>query len=315
MGAALQSLAASLSQGQPVSPRPPLSLAPATPTDPVGLVRAVNEFLTYQARLSRSDRYLRQLRVVFSSLTRGRSGLLVHELTPADVRRWLERGEWSQGTRRRYAADLRGFLDWCRRRQWCMANAAEDVRVPRVVDTRPPAIHTPAEVSRILECARVNPDVMRHLAVRYFAGLRTAEAMALREEDVRQGEGIIVVPARVAKTRRRRVVAIAPNLREWLALGGTLRGMRPDTIRQVMRTAGVACPPNVSRHSWCSHHLAMHESAARTALEAGHAEAILFAHYRALVTRAQAVAYFGVVPSEGGSGGSTARSPAGMVIP
>jgi integrase len=311
IGAALQSLAASLSGGQPVPPpRPSLSTGP---TDPMGLSRAVNEFLTYQARLARSDRYLRQLRTVFGSLAKGRGNLMVHELTPAEVRRWSESGRWSQGTRRRYVSDLRGFMDWCRRRGWCASNPAEDVRIPRMIDTRAPSIHTPAEVSKILECSRGNLDVTRHLAVRYFAGLRTAEAMALREEDVRQEEGIIVVPARVAKTRRRRVVAIAPNLAQWLALGGTLRGMRPDTIRQVTRLAGVTCPPNVSRHSWCSHHLALHESAAKTALEAGHAEAMLFAHYRALVSKAQAVAYFGLAPSAGG--GSTASSSAGIVIP
>jgi hypothetical protein len=40
----------------------------------------------------------------------------------------------------------------------------------------------------------------------------------------------------------------------------------------------------------------LHESAAKTALEAGHAEAMLFAHYRALVSKAQALEYFAVTP-------------------
>lgn len=294
MGAALQSLAASMGQASPLPPRPP-SL-PSGPTDPRGLAAAVNEFLVYQARLARSDRYLRQLRVVFNSLLKGRRDCMVHELTPADVRRWAEAGRWSQGTARRYVADVRGFLEWCRRREWVLSNPADEVRIPKAVDTRPPPIHTPEEVAAILEASRSNLDVTRHLAVRYFAGLRTAEAMALREEDVRTAEGILVVPAAKAKTRRRRVVRICPALASWLALGGQLRGIRPDTVRQVMRLAGVKCPPNVSRHSWCSYHLALHESAAKTALEAGHAEAMLFGHYRALVSQEAAARYFGIRP-------------------
>jgi integrase len=252
--------------------------------------------LVYQARLARSDRYLRQLRVVFNSLLKGRRDCMVHELTPADVRRWAEAGRWNQGTARRYVADVRGFLEWCRRRQWCQGNAAHEVRIPKPVDTRTPPIHTPEEVAAILQASRANLDVTRHLAVRYFAGLRTAEVMALREEDVRIAEGILIVPAAKAKTRRRRVVRICPALAAWLDLGGQLRGIRPDTVRQVMRLAGVKCPPNVSRHSWCSYHLALHESAAKTALEAGHAEAMLFAHYRALVTQEAATRYFGIRP-------------------
>lgn len=294
MGAALQSLAASMGPANPFPAQPP-SLT-STPTDPRGLAAAVNEFLVYQARLARSDRYLRQLRVVFNNLLKGRRDCMVHELTAADVRRWAEAGPWSPGTARRYVADVRGFLEWCRRRHWVLSNPAEDVRIPKPVDTRTPAIHTPEQVAMILETSRSNLDVTRHLAVRYFAGLRTSEAMALREEDVRVGEGIIVVPAAKAKTRRRRVVRICPALAAWLALGGQLRGIRPDTVRQVMRLAGVPCPPNVSRHSWCSYHLALHESAAKTALEAGHAEAMLFGHYRALVSHSAAVAFFQIVP-------------------
>jgi integrase len=317
MGAALQTLAASFqasptvpssgtSSLSPPAPGPKLGGAHANhapifsqPIDPKPLVAAVNEFLVYQARLARSDRYLRQLRVVFSSLTKGRRGILVHELTAGAVRAWSESPGWSPGTARRYVADVRGFLEWCRRREWIHSNPAQDVRIQKPRDVRAPKIHTPEEVGRILTtAAAVDLDVCRHLAVRYFAGLRTSEALALSECDLRQVVGLLVVPAAVAKTRRRRVVQICPALKAWLALGGTLRGMRPDSIRRVMRLSGVDCPPNVSRHSWCSYHLALHESAAKTALEAGHAEAILFAHYRALVSRAAALEYFSLRPPQ-----------------
>lgn len=250
--------------------------------------------------MDRSDRYLRQLRVVFRGFSRGRSTLPIADLTAEAVGEWAESGGRSNYTRRTYLADVRAFLDWCRRRGWCHDNVAAEVRVPRVIDTRAPSVHTPEQVRTILEAARVaDLDICRHLSIRYFAGLRTSEAMQMTEADIRRGESILVVPARVAKTRRRRIVRICPTLHAWLDLGGTLRGIRPETIRLVIRSTGIQWPPNVTRHSWCSYHLATHESAAKTALEAGHSETMLFAHYRALVTPTSAKEFWAIEPTKG----------------
>jgi len=81
-----------------------------------------------------------------------------------------------------YLNEVRTFLSWAHRRGWCPTNVAQYVRVPKMIDTRAPAIHTPDEVRRVLVSARAaDPDVCRQLAIRYFAGLRTQEAMILRE--------------------------------------------------------------------------------------------------------------------------------------
>ena len=55
-------------------------------------------------------------------------------------------------------------------------------------------------------------------------------------------------------------------------------------------------PQNAPRHSFCSYHLAMHQNAGKTALEAGHSEQMLFAHYREIVTREDAAAFWGIRP-------------------
>jgi integrase len=47
--------------------------------------------------------------------------------------------------------------------------------------------HTPEQVKAFLDTARrPDLDVCRHLAVRYFCGLRTAETHRLRETDIKQ---------------------------------------------------------------------------------------------------------------------------------
>lgn len=43
-------------------------------------------------------------------------------------------------------------------------------------------------------------------------------------------------------------------------------------------------PDNVTRHSFCSYHLAKFRDAAGTALEAGHTQEMLFRNYRELLT-------------------------------
>ena len=46
------------------------------------------------------------------------------------------------------------------------------------------------------------------------------------------------------------------------------------------------------RHSFASYHLALHESADKTALEMGHRDTrMLFRHYREIVTKGEAVEY------------------------
>lgn len=64
--------------------------------------------------------------------------------------------------------------------------------------------------------------------------------------------------------------------------------------------SGILWPHNVTRHTFCSYHLAAFGSAAQTALEAGHSEAILFTHYRELVTPEAASKFWSIRPSPAG---------------
>jgi hypothetical protein len=59
-------------------------------------------------------------------------------------------------------------------------------------------------------------------------------------------------------------------------------------------------PHDCLRHSYCSYYLAAHENAAKTALQAGHTESILFRHYRKLVKKEQAEKFWAVYPKDTG---------------
>jgi integrase len=70
-------------------------------------------------------------------------------------------------------------------------------------------------------------------------------------------------------------------------------------FRKALNAAGIEnWPVNALRHSFASYHLARGQNAAQTSLQLGHAEsAILFRHYRELVTAEAAEAFWQIFPS------------------
>ena len=291
---ALLAVASAFARGN-VSPVVPLS--PARPSRPsLTVSKLVTMFIAAKTRQGRSDRYLRQVKTVLASFQKGRAKQLADLVTVEDVEAWLVQKSWSNRTKRNYRADLSTVFSWAIRRGLLMSNPAMAVDLASPEDTEI-GIHTPDQVRQVLESARrTDPLACRILSIRYFTGVRSAEAARLREEDFK-GD-FLEVTAKKSKTRSRRLIRIPTNLRAWLAIGPPLKPMRTDRIRQAVMASGVPWYHNVTRHSFVSYHLALMEKPGQTALEAGHSEAILFKHYRALVTGSQAAAFFAIVPKE-----------------
>ena len=97
---------------------------------------------------------------------------------------------------------------------------------------------------------------------------------------------------------------IPANLRAWLEPQSRLSGpvrlteMRhKDRFDLARKDSKVAWPANACRHSFASYHLALHQDAAKTALQLGHTNtAVLFQHYRELATPEDAKAFFAITP-------------------
>lgn len=279
---------------------PSQSLTPARAqgaSDPASVVEAVNAFLVAKARAGKSDRYLRTMKNSLSKFALGRSHRLLDDVTCEDVEQWLERSQWNATTRRGYLRDVRTLYNFAARRGMTVGNAPRLVELPERAASVI-GIHTPDEVRKVLEGARRHDlNLCRALAVRYFTGLRSSECDRLTEDCIRLDAGVIEVTARNAKTRQRRLVEVEPNLRAWLALGGHLPlGDAGNRTRLFIKACGVAWPHNVTRHSFVSYAVAR-DGAKGTALRAGHSEDMLFRHYRALVTKADAESYFSILPA------------------
>lgn len=263
------------------------------------LSELIDDFMRVKAKTGRCLRYLRTLRVSLKSFAKGRAKVPIGNITVADIEAWLDAQVWAPKTQKGYLGDVRTLFNFAVRRQMLAHNPAAAVELP-VQTPQPAGIHTPNQVRTVLEFARgYNLCICRALAVRYFAGLRSAEVNRLEEYEIK--ESFIEVPAAKAKTRRRRPVSIQPNLRAWLDLGGSLplhdisNTWRWFTAK-LEKAHGVPWPHNVTRHSFCSYHLQQFQNAGKTAIEAGHTEQMLFAHYRELVTPAAAAEYWSIMP-------------------
>ena len=298
IGRQLQVLAGAHSQGNFVPSSPgPSQYAPDSPS----VVELVNQFLLATARSGRSDRYLRALRNSLAKFNAGRAHKKICDVSVEEIEKWMHRPEWAARTQRGYVADVRTMFNFAVRRGLLKTNPAAGVELP-VMENGAIEIHTPGQVTAVLNFERhYDPNICRALAVRYFAGLRSAEAERLEEKFI--GEKFIEVTATNAKTRRRRLVTVQPNLRAWLDSGGTLpvRGNKSnvwrDFTKAMTRATGVPWHHNATRHSFCSYHLAQFQNAGKTALESGHSEAMLFAHYRELVMPDEAAAFWFLRPT------------------
>ena len=266
--------AAAILQGRTPSPAGNARFsAPRGSATWITVVDLVNEFLLAKARAGRCDRYLRQLRVCLKNFAGGRARTAIDQVQVAQVEKWMNDQEWAPRTQRGYLSDVRTMFNYAVRRGYLDRNPAAGVELPVLDGETKIETHTPDQVKLILETARrADLDVCRHLAVRYFAGVRSAEAHRLRETDIKLEHNLIEVPAVKSKTRSRRLVTIQPNLRAWLALGGELRALGVMTVRDVIRLSKVQWAHNVTRHSFVSYHLAQFGNAGKTALEAGHTE-------------------------------------------
>ena len=326
IGAQLQKLAsAQMGEGSFCPLPPPARIAgPGYDTRSGHTVcELVNEFLLAKARAGRSDRYLRALHNSLSKFIEGRAQSPARCVTAPDIERWMQRRKWAPRTQRGYLSDVRTMFNFAVRRGYMDRNPAAGVELP-TLDQKPPQIHSPAQVRAVLEFARTwNVDICRALAVRYFAGLRSAEIERIEESRIQltpesapapDTDGHLEVTALASKTRRRRLVTIQPALRAWLSVGGTLpvigcqSNIWRDFTAALARETGVPWHHNVTRHSFVSYHLAEFQNAGKTALEAGHSEAMLFAHYRELVTPAASREFWAIRPQTGKSVSETQRA-------
>ncbi len=268
----------------------------------VALGELVRKFLLEKEGKSCRPRHLRKVKNTLRRFIAGRVELPASEIMSDHVREFVNRNGWRPATRKSYLIDLRSFFAFAVRQKLLRDNPAEAVEFP-ILDDKPPGILTVETCQRVLDtCQRTDPGLLPFVALILFVGMRTQEALRFTMDDLRPD--FIEVKAHKAKTRRRRLIPITPQVRAWMEAGFAAGGTLPPENWQrrwkkvrVRANAFKAWPNNAARHSFVSYHFAKFKSASETASIAGHSEQMLFAHYREVVNPADADTFYGLLPN------------------
>jgi integrase len=284
----------------------------------INVADAVAEFIASKRSVGRSAVHLRDLETRLGRFAKAFVCRMAG-LKRDDVVEWLgtmpgERGELSGRSRNNYLGVVSALVDFARRKRWTSLDLSD---VDRFAESAGDvAVFTPGEWTKLLAVARV--ELVPFLALGGFAGIRSAEISRMTWGQVRFDSelhfphGWIELRASQAKNaaklgaRARRLIPMAANLRTWLEPhreegdAPVCRLVRlEDHLRRLAKDAGTPWKKNGPRHSYGSYRLALTNDEGKVALEMGNSPAMIFAHYRQLVTPSQAEAWFGIcLPTE-----------------
>ena len=261
------------------------------------------ELLETKRKDGRSEIYLRDLRNILAIFVRDFGSRAVAGITVEELDNWLRALPGSPKTRTNFRANIGVLFSLARQRRVITENPIEFTAKPKLPDN-PPAVFAVDQLRALLEAAqRVEPDVLPMLAVGAFAGLRDAEIKRLDWAEVDQARKHIEITAVKAKSARRRIVPMQPNLSAWLRpYSGKTGRFVPDgyrgKIERVRKAAGLTrWPNNGLRHSFASYRLAAIHDAPRVASEFGHTSPQMFySTYREVVLPEEAERYWKITP-------------------
>ena len=269
----------------------------------VTVSQLADEVLEAKRRDGMSKDYLRDLRSRFARFCVDFGNSPVAAITVEEIDNWLRDLPLSPQSRVNYRSVVGVLFSHATKRGLIDVNPITRTAKPKKPNIAP-EIFVVDELHGLLEAAsRIHSDVVPMLAVGAFAGLRDAEIKRLDWSEVDLARGHIEVKAAKAKSPRRRIIPIQPNLADWLRPYAAMKGsVVPEGARgkldRVRRAAGLASwPQNGLRHSFASYRLAATHDAPRVASELGHTSPqMLYSTYREVVLPEEAERYWKIVP-------------------
>lgn len=263
----------------------------------------VAELLEAKKKDGLSEAYLHDLKVRLNAL-KERFVCPISDITTRELQDWLHGlpgSARSRNNRRNCVSALfsfaktRGYLSHDRETQAAGLSKAKEVRGEV-------EIFSVEEMELLL--AHASKEATPFLTIGAFAGLRHAEISRLDWKDVDLSQGHILVTAGKSKTAQRRIVPITENLAKWLTQVRDREGRvclldrTFDMLASLSVRAKLPWRANALRHSFGSYRLALIKNAAQVSLEMGNSPAMIFKHYREVVTEQEAKNWFVIDPEK-----------------
>ena len=271
----------------------------------ITVAQLAKEVLDAKSKDGLSVKYLAMLRLYFKRFSVDFGERPIAGITVEEMDNWLRSLPGSPKTRADYRSNIGVLFSYAAQRRMIDFNPVAFTAKPKLID-KPPDIFAVDDLRALLESARcISPDVLPMLVIGAFAGLREAEIQRLEWSEVDFARGHIEVTAAKAKSARRRIVPIQPNLAAWLRPYAAMKGaVAPEGSREKIDSAfeaakNVRWPVNGLRHSYASYRLAATHDAPRVASELGHTTPqLLYSAYRELVLPEEAKRYWQITPDQ-----------------
>lgn len=283
------------------------------------VAEVVAEFIADRRSAGCSEVHLHDLNTRLASQFAPAFRLPIASVTAPQVQTWVytAKRKWdgrptSARNKDNQLRTISSMFQFARRMKYVPAELAIEIAEIPVPKKQPAPIgtYTAEEIRRLLAAA--DTEIKPALAIAAFAGLRLAEVARLDWREVRLAERLIVVEAGKAKTAARRLVPILDNLADWLApfakpfgpvnpCEEELHNVGNALGNRFERAAARAKVPwrrNGFRHSFISARVATLKDVPQVALECGNSPAVIFSHYRALLTEVEGKAWFEVRPPQ-----------------
>jgi integrase len=247
--------------------------------------------------------YLTDLRKRLNRFARDFGTRPIAAVTVEELDDWLRNLECAPKTRANFRANIGVLFSYAERRRMIDTNPVKRTSAPKLID-KAPEIFSVNELATLLNAAQSTfPNVVPMLTIAAFAGLRDAEIKRLVWSEIDLKRGFIEVKASKAKSARRRLIRIQPNLAVWLAPYTSISGAIVPTnartkIDRVWHVAELQYwPLNGLRHSFASYRLAATNDAASVAADLGHTSTkMLYSTYREVVLPEEAERYWKIAP-------------------
>jgi integrase len=270
----------------------------------VTVAELAKEVVGAKRRDGHSPIYIADLKKRLATFSADFGARKIAAITVEELDNWLRNLNCGPKSRANFRANVGVLFSYAERRRMIDSNPILRTARPKLI-AKAPEIFSMDELAALLNAASTSaPDVVPMLAIGAFAGLREAEIKRLAWAEIDLRRGFIEVKAAKAKTARRRIIEIQPNLREWLKpyseMTGAVVPVNPrKKLDLVRKTAGLTrWPQNGLRHSYASYRLAATHDAPRVASDLGHTSPkMLYSTYRELLLPEEAERYWKVIPA------------------
>lgn len=269
----------------------------------------LKEYVADLQRRGKSDVYVGHVEKYLSKFATAFDCPLA-SVTTAEFSKWL----WSLKAKDGRSLALRslfnhqravnGLINFAARRKYTPRELSVEFAELETPEPEAPtrAVFTPKAFKTLLHGA--DSKSLAALVLGGLCGLRTAEIGRLQWDQVKLDQGVVVVDESVAKTQSRRVVPLCDSALAWLNICRKRRGavcLAPEKVTvRVAAEVGVPWVKNGLRHGYASYRLALVQDAAKVAFECGNSPQMIQAHYRSLVTEAEAREWFSIMPPKSG---------------